>query len=169
MLVSYANRGMSFEHLVEYTNRCYLMKGIAHIEKVPTPWKVIRQGKRIISAFPEKKGMVDFIGVSHGRMIAFDAKSTRERTRFPLDNIHDHQMRFLRSWLDQGAITFFLVEFAKHQEVFMVPFREIEKWWKAAENGGRKSIPYSWFVENCDLVKSSRGIPLDYLRCIKGE
>ena len=167
MAISPANRGMAFEHLVEYTNRCYRMKGIAHIEKVPTPWKVVRRGNRIISAFPEKKGTVDFIGVSHGRMIAFDAKSTRERTRFPLDNIEDHQMAFLKSWKDQGAIAFFLVEFVKHQEVYFLPYREAEKWWEEAKQGGRKSIPYEWFMEHCDLVKSSRGIPLDYLKCLR--
>ncbi|CAM4018597.1 Holliday junction resolvase RecU [Geobacillus stearothermophilus] len=167
MAISVANRGMAFEHLIEYTNRCYRIKGIAHIEKVPTPWKVIRRGNRIISAFPEKKGMVDFIGIAHGRMIAFDAKSTRERTRFPLDNIEDHQMAFLKSWRDQGAITFFLVEFVNQHEVYLLRFSDAEKWWGQSKQGGRKSIPYEWFAEHCDLVKSSRGITIDYLKCLE--
>lgn len=111
--------------------------------------------------------MVDFIGVSHGRMIAFDAKSTREHTRFPLENIEEHQMAFLKSWRDQGAITFFLVEFAKKHEVYLLRFSDAEKWWEQSKQGGRKSIPYEWFVEHCDLVKSSRGITIDYLKCLE--
>ena len=167
MAISPANRGMSFEQLVEYTNRCYFLKGMADVRKVATPVKVLRISKgRIRDGFFEKKSTVDFIGVSHGRAIAFDAKSTRNRTRFPLSNIEPHQMAFLKSWKDQGAIAFFLVEFAKHQEVYFLPYREAEKWWEQAKQGGRKSIPYEWFVQNCDLVRPDKGIPLHYLKCL---
>lgn len=34
------------------------------------------------------------------------------------------------------------------------------------KNGGRKSIPYEYFLTNCDLVKSKNGILLDYLPLI---
>lgn len=167
MRVSLANRGMSFEQLVEYTNRCYFLKGMADIRKVATPVKVLRISKgRIRDGFFEKKSTVDFIGVSHGRAIAFDAKSTRNQTRFPLSNIEPHQMAFLKSWRAQGAITFFLVEFAKKHEVYLLRFSDAEKWWEEAGKGGRKSIPYEWFVQNCDLVRPDKGIPLHYLKCL---
>ncbi|MBM7717167.1 recombination protein U [Bacillus thermophilus] len=170
MKIGHGNRGMSFENLVEYTNRCYLFKGMADVRKVATPVKVLRmvQG-RIRDGFYEEKSTVDFIGTSQGRSLAYDAKTTRERTRFPLDNIHQHQMDFLKSWQDQGAVTFFLIEFAIHHEVYFVPFDLVLEWWLNAKRGGRKSIPYKWFKENCSLVKSSRGIPLDYLKCLERE
>ncbi|MEK5272573.1 Holliday junction resolvase RecU [Aeribacillus sp. FSL K6-8394] len=167
MAVSYANRGMSFEHLIERTNQQYFMKGIATIQKVATPWKVIRKGKQIVSAFPEKKSTVDFIGIYNGRAIAFDAKSTRERTRFPLSNIEEHQFNFLKQWKNNSGISFLLIDFTKKQEVYFLTLSELEKWWNEAEKGGRKSIPYEWFVENCNLVKSKNGILLDYLGVIE--
>jgi recombination protein U len=167
MAVSYANRGMSFEHLIERTNQQYFMKGIATIQKVATPWKVIRKGKQIVSAFPEKKSTVDFIGIYNGRAIAFDAKSTRERTRFPLSNIEDHQFKFLKRWQDNGGISFILVEFAKKNEVYILSLSELEKWLRKANEGGRKSVPYEWFIMNCELVKSKNGILLDYLGVIE--
>lgn len=95
MKISQANRGRSFEQLIEHSNKQYQTKGKALIQKVPTPWKVIRRGKQIVSAHPAEKSTVDFVGVADGKAIAFDAKSTRELTRFPLSNIEVHQMVFL--------------------------------------------------------------------------
>lgn len=166
MAVSYANRGMAFEHLINITNQQYFQKRRATIQKVATPWKVIRRGKKIVNAFPEGKSTVDYIGVYNGRPIAFDAKSTRETTRFPLANIEDHQVKFLKQWKQNGGISFILVEFAKKQEVYLLSIDKLEKWFLAAKNGGRKSIPYEYFLTNCDLVKSKDGILLDYLPLI---
>jgi recombination protein U len=159
MAVSYANRGMSFEHLIERTNAQYAQKGIATIQKVPVPWKVFYDCKT--------KSTVDFIGCYNGRAIAFDAKSTRERTRFPLSNIEDHQFKFLKRWQDNGGISFILVEFAKKNEVYIFPLTEVEKWLRKANEGGRKSVPYEYFMTECDLVKSKNGILLDYLGVIE--
>jgi len=168
MAVSYANRGMSFEHLIERTNAQYAQKGIATIQKVPVPWKVFYDRKTKVSrAIPEKKSTVDFIGCYNGRAIAFDAKSTRERTRFPLSNIEDHQFKFLKRWQDNGGISFILVEFAKKNEVYILSLSELEKWLRKANEGGRKSVPYEYFMTECDLVKSRNGILLDYLGVIE--
>lgn len=167
MAVSYANRGMAFEHLINITNQQYFQKRRATIQKVATPWKVIRRGKKIVNAFPEGKSTVDYIGVYNGRPIAFDAKSTRETTRFPLSNIEDHQFKFLKRWQDNGGISFILVEFAKKNEVYILSLSELEKWLRKANEGGRKSVPYEWFIMNCELVKSKNGILLDYLGVIE--
>lgn len=162
-----ANLGQAFEKLIERTNEQYRMKNRAVITKEATPTKVIRKGNRIVGAFHEKKSTVDFKGVYNGRAIAFDAKSTRETTRFPLDNIADHQIAFLKQWQDNGGISFILVEFAKRREIYYLPFKQLEEWVIQAKNGGRKSIPYDWFYENCELVKSRNGIVLDYLHLIE--
>jgi recombination protein U len=161
---TYANRGMAFEKMIEMTNKQYAAKGRATIQKVPTPWKVFydKRTKRS-KAIPESKSTVDFIGIYNGRGIAFDAKSTRETTRFDLKNVDDHQVDFLRRWKNNGGISFVLVDFSKKQEVYYLSIGQLEKWVESAKNGGRKSIPYEWFKLNCYLVRSRNGILLDYL------
>lgn len=162
-----ANLGKAFEDLIIKTNEQYKRKNRAAIDKVPTEVTVIRRGKQLVGAFHKEKSTVDFKGLANGRGIAFDAKSTRETTRFPLSNIAEHQIDDLKRWQDQGGISFVLVEFAKKQEVYYLPFKELEKWVKRANEGGRKSIPYDWFYVNCEQVKSRNGIPLDYLHLIE--
>lgn len=165
--MSYANRGQTFEQMIEISNKQYDMKGLATIQKVPTPWKVFYdKRKRSSRAIPEKKGTVDFVGVAKGKAIAFDAKSTKVKTRFPLDNIQDHQIIFLKRWKDRGGIAFILVEFAVLKETYILPIESLEKWIKQANRGGRKSIPHDWFVNNCKQVKSGNGILLDYLKIL---
>lgn len=165
-------RGKALENMVIASNQSYDLKGWGLIHKVPTPWNVSydKRTKRVYRAFPEKKGTVDFIGIAQGRSIAFDAKSTEKPTRFPLDNIEEHQINYLRKHQDQGGISFFIVEFSKLGEVYYLPFDKVYEWWKDSFRGGRKSIPYQWFMLNCDLVKSGRGVALDYLKnCFKEE
>lgn len=162
MAVSQANRGKSFEMAVELANQQYATKNWALIQKVPTPTKVIRRGKDIVGAFHEKKSTVDFIGLAQGKPIAFDAKSTRERTRFPLSNIEPHQMEFLEKFNQQGGMAFFLIHWEKHQETYRVSHSAMQRYFEEAEEGGRKSIPYGdmWKFQQ---VTTSRGIVLDYL------
>lgn len=162
-----ANLGKAFEELIIKTNEQYTSKGRANINKIPTDVTVIRKGKQLVGAFHKEKSTVDFKGLSNGRGIAFDAKSTRETTRFPLSNIADHQIDDLKRWQDQGGISFILVEFAKKREVYYLSFNQLEKWVKQANEGGRKSIPYEWFHLNCEQVKSRNGIALDYLYLIE--
>lgn len=140
----------------------YESRGWAVIQEVPTPWIVNRRGNEVLHAYPEKPSTVDFVGVWNGRAVAFDAKETKERTRFPLKNIEQHQIDFLRRFLDQGGISFVLIEFAVLREVYAVPFVEIEKWWIDSFRGGRQSIPYAEFAK-WNMVKTGRGIVLDFL------
>lgn len=164
--MSYGKRGQALELMIEQANRVYRGKGLALVDKVPTPWKVFynkRTGK-VRSAFPEKKSTVDFIGVSHGRSIAFDAKSTKIKTRFDLDLIEPHQMEYLIRHKDQGGISFFIVEFSSLRETYYLEIDKAREWWEKARNGGRKSIPYEWFVVNCPRIRSGHGVSLDYLK-----
>ncbi|MGG1598501.1 Holliday junction resolvase RecU [Cohnella massiliensis] len=162
MRVSYANRGMALEQMIEYANSQYAAKGWAVIQKVATPFKVVRRGKEIVSAYPEEKSTVDFVGVSGSRALAFDAKSTMERTRFPLGNIEQHQMDFLKAWQDHGGISFFLIEFAKHREIYVVPYSSMQDYWVKAREGGRKSIPFEEMAQFAK-ARQGRGVVLDYL------
>ncbi|TYS55778.1 Holliday junction resolvase RecU [Bacillus infantis] len=165
MYVSHANRGMGLEMVVDMANRTYDQRGIAVIDKVPTPIKVIQKNpttRRITDAIYEKKSGVDYLGTYNGVSIAFDAKATRN-TAFPLSNLEEHQYQYLEKKHNQKAVCFLLVEFTKKDERFILPFKALKEWWEGAAAGGRKSIPYKFFKEDCYQVKSGRGIAVDYL------
>ena len=159
--ISYSNRGKSFENVIDYTNRQYALKGWALVDKVPTPTKNIRG--RIVY---EQKSSVDFIGLSHGKALAFDAKSTKVNTRFDLKNIHAHQIKYLKQFQDQGGKSFFLIHFEKLKETFFVELDFIYPYWQTWEGGGRASIPYQDFFNNCPLVHPGKGIALHYLKFV---
>ena len=160
MKTSHANRGMALESLIEHANAQYAAKGIATIQKVATPWKVIRNGNQIVSAFPEKKSTVDFIGVFGGKPIAFDAKSTLLKSRIPYSNFEKHQIEFMESWVRNGGTAFFIVEFAVHNERYLLTFSQ----WMSHETWTGESITYNWFTNNCSRIESANGIVLDYLK-----
>src|SRR5699024_2486642 len=121
-------RGQALENLIEYSNKSYRQKGWAVIDKVPTPWTVYydKRTGRVVRAFPKEKGTVDFLGVSHGRGIAFDAKSTNNTTRFPLDNVKEHQLQYLLDYQEQGGIAFLIVEFAKLREIYYLKIDDLK-------------------------------------------
>lgn len=161
------NRGKPFEDMIAHTNAIYRQKGIAEINKVATPVRVLKQIKgRIRDGFYEKKSTVDFIGAYEGIPIAFDAKSTTEPTRFALKYIEEHQMEFLERWTNSGGFGFFLIEFATKQAVYFVPYRDMAEYFKQAEAGGRKSIPYDE-MKRFPKVSRNGTILLDYLPIVE--
>lgn len=163
MAIAYANRGMGLEALIEHANAQYAAKGIAQIQKIATPWKVQRRGKQIISAFPEKKSTVDFIGVYKGRAIAFDAKQTENKTRFPLANIEQHQIDFMINWEKNGGIAFIIIEFKTHGNIFVLSLQEF----MIAYSQYGSSIPYKHFTYFIREAHDDNGIVLDYLKHVE--
>ena len=161
-------RGSAFEELVDLTNRLYMQKGIAVIQKVPTPItpvEVDNKARIISSAYFEKKSTVDFIGVACGVAICFDAKETK-LMNLPLRNIHSHQIEFMEKFERQGGVSFLLVCFSSKNKVFLLPISDLAKFHNSQKKGGRKSIPYDAFDTNL-LVKNENGFPLDYLAVVK--
>lgn len=168
-VLSQSNRGMALENLIVYTNRVYKNKGVALVDKVPTPWSVNydRRINKVKNAYPTEKSTVDFVGISKGTGIAFDSKYTKEKTRFPLSNIKKHQVDYLKGFENQGGVAFFIVHFDHYGETFFLPINKLLEWWEQKDKGGRKSIPYKWFALNIDKIKSGYGVPLNYLRNVK--
>lgn len=149
---SHANRGLKFESLIEKKCNELQEKGIALIHKVPTEFKIIRNGARIVSAFPVKESaFVDFLGIINGKGIGIEAKETKNKTSFPFSNIKESQIKFLNQWIELGGIGYYIVRFVEHKKVFLVEAKTMNS---CIENIGRKSAPYDWFLEN--------GIELDY-------
>ena len=160
-------RGSALEELVNRTNEYYLSKGLALIQKIPTPITPIEidsKSHHITLAYFEKKSTVDYIGAVQGIPVCFDAKESAVDT-FSLQNIHSHQVEFMKQFKNQGGIAFFLIYYS-HKDLFyymnideMVPFVE------RAEKGEQKSIKFSELKEENFLPKKN-GILVPYLDMI---
>jgi len=162
------HKGDAFEEMTNYSNMSYRNKGIAEVNKISTPVKVLkRRGNRIVSAFYEEKSTLDYIGVYKEIPIAFDAKETKETTRFPLGNIHQHQIDFMDRWESNGGTAFLLVRFSKLNKVYRLDWTTLNWYWKQYQaNRGKKgfgSIRMNEFECNCKEISSRSGIVLDYL------
>lgn len=162
----YGNRGMAFEELLNIANQQYKQRGIALINKRPTPVKVLKsKGTQVLKGFYETKSTVDYDGIYNGQAIAFEAKSVQGK-RFDLKNIHPHQLNYLENASKHGATTFFLIEFRDTHQVFFTPLSMIKFYQKQAEKGGRKSIPLDDFNVYAYEVQNGRGVILDYLAIV---
>ncbi|MDZ5607045.1 Holliday junction resolvase RecU [Bacillus pseudomycoides] len=164
--MGYGNRGMSFELLLNISNRMYKERGIGVFNKRPTPIKVLKTDKKgnITKSCWQEKSTVDYDGVYKGRAVYFEAKSTEETTRFPLDNIHRHQIDYLEDTQAMGAICFFLIEFKKDKVVYFVPVSLVIEYYQAMlYDGGRKSIPREEFNKRAYIVEHTDRALVDYL------
>ncbi|MEE6134580.1 Holliday junction resolvase RecU [Priestia sp. GS2] len=167
-----ANRGMELENYILQANARYKLRGIASIDKIATPVKVIKLATtglkkgRIIDGYFEEKSTVDFIGIARGKTIAFDAKETENKHSFPLKNLKEHQFEVLRDKHIHAGISFLLIRFKAHHEIYILLFEDLEKFWKEAEKGGSKSIPYQFFKEKCISCQAGRNVPIDYLAAL---
>lgn len=103
-------RGSVLEELINRSNDKYREKNLALIQKIPTPITPIKMDKEhnhITLAYFDKKSTVDYIGIVQGIPVCFDAKECTTDT-FPLQNIHEHQMEFMKQFEKQGGNLFFL-------------------------------------------------------------
>ena len=70
--------------------------GFKMVERVHTPWTVIRKMGRVVGAFPKEKVSGDFIGIHPigGRKMLCEVKSRQDGV-FPWSCLEDHQRRAL--------------------------------------------------------------------------
>lgn len=135
-------RGSALEDLVNRTIEQYRKKGLALIQKVPTPITPInidKASRHITLAYFEKKSTVDYIGAVQGIPVCFDAKECAADS-FPLANVHEHQVRFMEDFEGQGGIAFFLVHFTARDEFYYLRLCDLQVFWERAQSGGRKSF-----------------------------
>ena len=161
-------RGSSLEELINKTNDSYREKGLALIQKIPTPITPIeidKTSRHITLAYFDMKSTVDYIGVVQGIPVCFDAKECAVKT-FPLQNVHEHQIRFMKEFEEQGGIAFIILHFTALDEMYYIPFRDLEKFWKRMEAGGRKSFTYDE-IDKTYQIRASRDILVHYLETIQ--
>ena len=102
---NFANRGMSFEKMINATNDYYLSQGVAVIHKKPTPIQIVRvdypqrSRAKIVEAYFRQASTTDYSGVYDGYYIDFEAKETRQKYAIPMKNFHPHQIRHMEQVL----------------------------------------------------------------------
>lgn len=138
-------RGSTLEEMINSTNEIYQKKGLALIQKIPTPIKPIqieKETRHITLAYFDQKSTVDYIGAVQGIPVCFDAKECHTDT-FPIANIHQHQVEFMKDFEKQGGISFFLLFYTNRNEMYYLSLAKLLIFYDRAEQGGRKSFLFS--------------------------
>jgi recombination protein U len=169
----YSRRGMALEEMINESNEYYITHGIADIHKKPTPITIVdvdyksRSTAKITEAYFVKASTTDYNGVYKGKYIDFDAKQTNNKTSFPLQNVHEHQIKHLKSILQNGGIGFFIIEFSKLNRYFLIPAEQLISFWdNINDDYGSKTISLDYFI-NKTFEISSKIIPrLDFLEAL---
>ena len=163
-IVYSGKRGMSLENDINDTNKYYLDKDIALIYKKPTPTKVTKLvGNRIKDGFYEIPSTTDYNGIYKSKYIDFEAKETKSKTSFSLNNIHDHQITHLKKVIDHGGISFIIIRFTTLNETYLLMTKDFIDY---INNNERKSIPYDYIKEKGYLIKEKLSPRLDYLEIL---
>ena len=172
--VFHNNRGMNLENDINISNQYYIDTKQAFIYKKPTPIKIVKvdypskvnkAGKIVIKeAYFESPSTTDYNGLFQGKYIDFEAKETNNKSYFPLENIHPHQIKHLRNILENGGICFLIIRFVEYNKTFLLL---AEDFFSFLDNNTRKSIPYQYFLEKAHIIKEKYSPRLDYLEIIK--
>ncbi len=147
--ITYKNRGMNLENDLNITNNYYIENNIAFIYKKPTPIQVVKasyneSGNRVIKeAYYKEPSTTDYNGIYKGYYIDFEAKETKNKQGFPLNNIHPHQIKHLRNILSQQGICFLIIRFTSLNETYLI-----------------KADDFIFFIDN----KKKSIMDLDYIK-----
>ncbi len=160
-------RGSMLEEMINLTNSRYREKKLALIQKVPTPITPInidKENRHITLAYFEQKSTVDYIGVVQGIPICFDAKECAVDT-FTMNNVHEHQIEFMKEFEEQNGIAFLLIYYKKRDVYYYLTFDRLYEFWNRAVNGGRKSFRYDE-LDSAYEIKVQGGGCIHYLETI---
>ncbi len=165
--VSYKNRGMALEELLNVSNEYYREIDRAIIYKKPTPITISEvkypnnSEKIITKAYFRTPSTLDYNGIYRGKYIDFDAKETKNRTAFPLANLHEHQYQHMKKVIEHGGISFLIIYM--NGLFYYLDGKDIITF---VENNTRKSIPYSFIQEHGKVIPQKIKPRLDYLKVL---
>ncbi len=165
--LSSANRGMNLESEINLSNDYYRDHDICLITKRPTPINIVKvdysKGAKITHAYFEEQSTTDYNGVYKSRYIDFEAKNTKNKTSFPLNNITKHQIEHLKRVLFHGGIAFFIINFESLNQVYLLDAKYVIEFY---EHGERKSIPLECFKDNGVEIEQGYNPRLKYIEAI---
>lgn len=129
--------GSMFENLIERSCNYYRNKGIAHIQKTPEPFHMVRKGRKgQVIGFYEKKAQPDFQGtLKNGHSIVFEAKHT-DSTNLPFKRISRVQSHELDRHSKLGASCYVIISF-KLEQFYLVNW---ENWKQLKKSVDKKSV-----------------------------
>ncbi len=157
-------RGSTLEEYINRTNEYYAEKKLGLIQKIPTPItpiKIDKANRHITLAYFEQQSTVDYIGAVQGIPVCFDAKECNTDT-FPLQNIHSHQVEFMRKFEEQQGISFLMIYYTKRNTLYYLRFQELLVYWERMQQGGRKSFRYDE-LEPAFELQIQKGFLVPYL------
>ncbi|MCD5322955.1 MULTISPECIES: Holliday junction resolvase RecU [Pontibacillus] len=168
----FSNRGMTLEEDINQTNKAYLTLNRAVIHKKPTPVQIVnvdfpkRSAAVIKEAYFKQASTTDYNGIYKGRYIDFEAKETKNKTSFPLANIHKHQIDHMKQVCEHNGICFLIIRFTTLEETYLLPAEKLFPYWERQKDGGRKSIPYQEIVTHGYIIPLKFKIRVDYLQVL---
>lgn len=148
------NRGLKWEKVINDKLLEYRDQGLCFIQKIPTEFTIIRNGARIVSAFPKKQTeSVDMIGSKQFLPVALELKETKNKTSFPLNNIEPHQINFFDNWCGKQGVGYYFIRFITLDRMFFIDAiilnKEIHnRESKETQERGDKSLTLDWFEQN---------------------
>ncbi|MFA9556192.1 Holliday junction resolvase RecU [Evansella sp. AB-rgal1] len=166
----YSNRGMTLEEDINNTNEYYRAHGIAVIHKKPTPLQIVnvsypkRSAAVVTEAYFKKPSTTDYNGVYKGKYIDFEAKETRNKTRFPLQNFHDHQINHITEVIKHGGIAFTILRFTILDEDYLVYGEDLLPYFSGKAT--QKSIPKKEIEAMGAIIPIGFHPRIDYLKII---
>lgn len=160
-------RGSLLEELINRTNEKYREQKLALIQKIPTPITPVRmdtETRQITLAYFEQRSTVDYIGAVQGIPVCFDAKECKTNT-FPIQNIHEHQVVFMRDFEDQGGVAFLIIYFTNADRYFYLPFEQMADFWNRSKTGHAKNFKIDELDPEYEL--SCNGYFIHYLEAVQ--
>ena len=161
-------RGSTLEDILNRTNEKYLQNHLALIQKIPTPITPIaidKATRHITLAYFDQKSTVDYIGAVQGIPVCFDAKECHTDT-FPLANIHEHQVEFMKNFEQQNGVAFILISYTHRNQFYYLRFSELYRFWNRAKEGGRKSFRYEELTD-VFFIDEKQGVFIPYLDALQ--
>jgi recombination protein U len=161
---------MSLECDINITNKYYLDMDIAVIHKKPVSLTITKVDYKsrseavIKEAYFKTPSTTDYNGIYKGQYVDFEAKETKNKKFFPLDNIHPHQIAHLNMIVKHGGISFIIVRFTTLNLTF---YLETTKLIHFLNTSNRKSIPLEYFKDNGYVIKDNYQPRVDYLKVIE--
>ena len=157
------NRGMLLETILNQSNFYYLKNNIClvHKKNLDIKFKSVSKSNNKENLVSDgkiiSKSTVDYYGLWNGKFLAFEAKSTEDKT-FSLNNIKSHQIEYLDLVTKFDGIAFYIFYFKIQNEFILIMHKDFIKKIK-----NKKSLQYEEALEiGHKLVRIYPGI-LDYI------
>ena len=165
--ITYKNRGMFLENILNDTNTYYNSIEKCLIYKKPTPIKVLsvsyptNKSHMIDKAVYSNISTLDYNGIYREKYIEFDAKECHIKTSFPLSNIKEHQINHIKNIIKQKGIIFLII--MMNNEFYLLKGENLIEY---INNSNRKSIEYSYLKEKGYKIIESYTPRLKYLDAV---